>query len=723
MIELRRTMFSGRRLWAFLLLPTLCFAMFLLERMGGGLTGGWGRMWEEGETYRANVVRFAAMTTEEAAEDYSEYYGPDEALSGEPDLRDTKLHVASYDEYLSRVSAQAEKLRHSRIFGGDPGSFNYRNIQKTAKDFSRLQGIQLTFGGNRAVEKWLRFQSADLMFAFGILILVMAFSEDRRRNLAPLLRACPGGWLGLETRRLGILAVVSAALTLGLYLPNLWFAFRLYGGKETLSNAVQSLVGFRTCTLRLTLGQWLLLYFAARMASGVFLGLLFRFLLSFLRQMQLAWLIIAAILAAEYIAYTQIQPYMALAPLKLLNVFTLVYPADSLKNYVNINLAGYPFGHTELFLLLLTVGSVLLLFGNLWIAQRRHPFGGRNLLGRPVLLWNTFCDRFRIHFGLFAMECSKQLFLGGTILFLLAGLLLGQRLSFRGSVYYNGSSYSYAQYMKEIAGPVTEKAITYISEAREKAAHYPEYADSVEKLAAEVARIEKQAEAGGYEPWLLDQVELNNIFGEKSRGFHMLNAIVAGLLTILCTAPLFSLEAGAGTEKLIRATERGRGRLLLAKYGALWLEIVLIWAAVYLPQWKKTADFIGRELLLAPLGNIDALHDFPIRTTIGGFLATLSLFRLIALGTVAHLAAWFSAHVSAWTKAALSAVGLMLLPALLCCLGQSWAAVLTPLIGVSGLELLNGTGALRSAVWTSAVGFLLALLLTYRAVRRWCAAE
>ena len=189
-------------------------------------------------------------------------------------------------------------------------------------------------------------------------------------------------------------------------------------------------------------------------------------------------------------------------------------------------------------------------------------------------------------------------------------------------------------------------------------------------------------------------MELNNVFGEKSRGVHMLTAMTAGLLAILCAAPLFSMEKAAGTEKLVRAAERGRGRLVMAKYAALWLEILAIWACVYLRQWTKMTDVIGRSMLNAPLGNIEALQDFPIRTDLRGFLWLLAAVRLLSLGMLAHLAAWFSARAGTWTRAALPAAGLLLIPGLLSCLGRTWASWLTPLSCVSGLELLTGTGAL-----------------------------
>lgn len=40
-----------------------------------------------------------------------------------------------YDAYLDSVASQAERMSCSSVFGGDPGSFSYRNIQKTAEDF------------------------------------------------------------------------------------------------------------------------------------------------------------------------------------------------------------------------------------------------------------------------------------------------------------------------------------------------------------------------------------------------------------------------------------------------------------------------------------------------------------------------------------------------------------------------------------------------------------
>ena len=227
----------------------------------------------------------------------------------------------------------------------------------------------------------------DILFLLAIFVLVLSFFEDKRCGLLPLVRACPKGRRALALERLGLLLLASFALTVLLCFLPLVLAFFLYGGTETLGHTVQSVEGFRTCTLHLTVGGWIGLYFLVKVLCGFLLGLLAWSILSFLSQIQLAWLVLLGILGVEYAAWTLIAPQMAISILRYVNLFAYVFPAETLSAYVNMNFFGYPVGTLVLlgwlFALLTLLLSAWVVFG----AVRRKPLGNRNLLGRFVSLW------------------------------------------------------------------------------------------------------------------------------------------------------------------------------------------------------------------------------------------------------------------------------------------------------------------------------------------------
>ena len=721
MSELRRILSDRRRLALLLALPVLCCGFFLLERMGGELRGGLGYLRMEAETYRANVPRFAAMTAAEAAAAEGEVYWFDEA--GSSTLRSTKLHVEGYADYLAGVQAQARRMSTSSVFGRDKTSFTYRSIQKTAADFQTLEGIEVTFGGNRALETWIGFRGGDVLFLLVILALVLAFFEDKRRGLLPLVRACPRGRRALAAERLGILLLVSCLLTGLLCGSVLVLAFALYGGTETLGHTIQSVEGFRTCTLHLTVGQWICLYLGAKALCGFLLGLLFWFVLSFLSQLQLAWLVLLAILGAEYAAWTLIPPQMALGVLRYVNLFAFVFPAESLRAYGNVNLFGWPVGTLALLTWLYVMLTVLLSGWVLFGSVRRRPLGGRDLLGRPVSVWNRAMDVLRCRFPLGVMEAYKLLILSGTALFLVAGIWYAPRLRSFGYSFGAAEDAAYNGYLREAAGPIGADTDAYLARARasltEDWGDLSVYEAALDRLEAEVAGLRAQAAAGGYAPWLTEQARINNVLGPDAAPIHRWSALAALLLLLLVSAPVFALERRAGTETLLRTSRRGRSSVLWRKYAVVWLEAAAVWALVYLRQWDVTLDYLGAASLDAPVQNIALLAATPLPVTLRTLLGLIFALRLGALLICGTLIAWLSARCRSWEQTVLAGVGLLLLPGAAVYFDRAWAGWISVLPMLTGTELaLPGQGQTGRII--VALGWLgLAAFLTRRVRQRW----
>ena len=725
MSELRRILSDRKRLALLLALPFLCLGLYLLERMGGELLGGMDYLKTEIAAYRENVPRFAAMSAAEAEADPSESYWFDP--EGSSTLRSTKRHVAGYADYLKNVQAQARRMAASGVFGKDKYSFTYRNIQKTAKDFRTLDGIQVEFGGNRALETWIGFRGGDVLFLLAILVLVLAFFEDKRSGLLPLVRACPKGRRTLALERLGILLLASFALTLLLCLLPLVLAFFLYGGTDTLGHTIQSVEGFRTCTLHGTVGQWIGLYLLVKLLCGFLLGLLFWFVLNFLSQMQLAWLVLLGILGVEYAAWTLIAPQMAISVLRYVNLFAYVFPAETLSAYGNMNFFGWPVGTMTLLgwllVLLILLLSAWLLFG----AVRRRPLGNRDLLGRFVALWNRAFDLLRSRFSLLAMEGYKLLILGGTVLFLLAAVWYAPKLRYFGYSFGSAEDAAYNSYAREAAGPITSDTDAYIAKARESLADYygdaGAYEAALDRLEAELAALRDRAAAGGYTPWLTEQVRINNALGPDARSVHRWTGLVALLTILLVCAPVFSFERKAGTERLLRTTPKGRGPVLRRKYAVLCFEALTIWAILYLRQWTGTLDYIGAASLDAPIQNLSLLARSPLRVTLRQFLALVFALRLAGLLIAALLIAGLSAKAGSWEQAVPAGAVLLLLPAAAYYFDRSWAAYLSPLPMLTGVELLVPGGAPRGTIFLSAVWLLLAVCVTRVIHRKWVGAR
>ena len=192
-------------------------------------------------------------------------------------------YIAGYDEYLQKIQKQAEEQSKTSIFG-KKNSFSMRNLKKTAKEFGRLLGkteegadssnegaVRVTFGNNTGIEKWLEFTLGDYFGLLFLVIIVMAFLEERKKGLWSMIRTTKGGRMMLGLHRGVILLAASAAGTLLINFLPLFLSFSLNGGHTDLSRAIQSVQSFRTCTIRTTIGGWLFRYFFVKTFSGLFL--------------------------------------------------------------------------------------------------------------------------------------------------------------------------------------------------------------------------------------------------------------------------------------------------------------------------------------------------------------------------------------------------------------------------------------------------------------------
>ena len=716
MNELRRILSDAKRRFVLFALPMLCLGLFLLQQAGGNIRAGWLLAEELGKTYRERVEFYRGKD-------------PDEIAAEEESRREDGLrlyyqavHVRDYAAYLETVQKQAELMSKSSLFGGDKNSFSYRNIQKTAADFKSLQGIRTVFGSDRAVNSWTEYHGADWFHLLVMILFVLAFLEEKRRGLQGLIRTAPKGRKKMTLSRLGILLGASAVFTLLFYGLPLGAAFLMNGGLPDLGRSIQSLEVFKTCTLHVSVGGWIALFFAAKAVCGFFVGVFFWFVLSFLEQIQLAWLVILGILAAEYLAKTLIAPQMALGFLRYVNIFSYISPTELLCRYQNMNFFGFPVGSLSLMAWLLLLMTLILTAGLVLLALYRHPFGNRDLLGGAVRGVGRFLDVFRSRLPIGLMESYKLLFLGGAAIFLAAGLWAGAGLTLNGraySPYTDPDAAVKEQYAMEIRGPVTQKTMDYLVRARELLENSPSagyFAGGLSLMEQEVeARLQK-AERDGYEPWILDQYTISNYYGGKVRSFSRWNGAVVLAFVILCAAPVFSFEAQSGTKKLLLAAPGGRGRVFLHKMLYLLFVTLLLWAVVFGREWTELAKSLGREFLAAPVRNAVALEDFPLNVSLRTFLVLLNLVRLAGLFAAACVTAWLSGRAGSWEKAALFAAALLLVPAALYYFGQEWAGWLSLLPFADGADALaSADGLIRMLpVWIA-----LSVCLVIRSRKEW----
>lgn len=706
MNEWRRIFSDRRRRLAMLCIPLLCLFLFFYQKCGGDFPA----LITDAQEYRELLAEYADSTPTEIVEAFPD---PWSVTENEQRLLAQAEHLSSYGAYLDRVQDQAVKMQMTSVFGSNPDSFVYRNIIKTAEDFANCSAEGTSLGNDRAVQDWLAFDLADWAFLAAILLLVMAFLEERQKGLSVIIRSCPAGRGKLQLSRILILLLFSAGMTLVLYYLPLALSLCLDGGWEALSRPVQSMAEFRLCTAQMSIAEFFVQFFFVKTACGFLLGLLIWFLLSFLEQVQLCWMMTAAGLSVEYLLYTLVPAQSIFSPLRYVNVFSFVFTTELYTDYVNINFFEFPVERRTFLLGLLAVLAVLVSTATLWTLTKRYPFGNRDRMGKWLHLWNRAGDAVRRHLGLYGFEWYKLLFLSFGGLFLVLGILLTRDIRCNSGAYNRADDLVYRQYVAQIQGPVTQDTYAYIEDAWQAV----EASDLEDTAAFETAleRLEQMVADTEAGLWIVDETVFLNIYGSNAWRLQRKNGLLAMIFLVACLSPLFACEQQGDIKKILRSTPGGRNKLFRTKYAVALSITAVVWLRVFGQEWWRATELLGDLVLSAPCGSIGMLKGFDM--SVGAFIALLYLSKGLALMIPMHLCVFIGERCDGFEKAFLISGVTLLIPAAAYSFGMDAVQIATPLSFLSdGNPLLSGSnGVIPFTVWA-----VLSIVALFTAKRNWC---
>ena len=237
-------------------------------------------------------------------------------ITGDTDSEDDRLdyvavtnllsrtdYLTGYGDWLENIQKNKENLLTFSIFN-DPDSFSGRNILKTADEFEKLQGVELTLGTDGAVDSFMSFRLTDYFLLLVLLLVALSFLEERKAGLWSVVHAAPNGRFKLAIRRTLILFGTSVVGVLLLYGTDLALGFSLYGGVGDLDRAVQSVETLGRLPMLTTVGGFLIRFFLLRIAAAFLVSLLLWLMLTAINNVKYTIIVAAGVLAVEYSLYT-----------------------------------------------------------------------------------------------------------------------------------------------------------------------------------------------------------------------------------------------------------------------------------------------------------------------------------------------------------------------------------------------------------------------------------
>ena len=632
--------------------------------------------------------------------------------------------VQEYQDGLDTTIAEAEKKTSISIFA-KPGTFPYRNQLAVLERFREAKNVTPIFDVSDGV---LNMQSSAVTDLLALLVILFLCTQmvvaEHKNGMLPILRTTKNGRLRLISTKIITTVVLAFLVSVVLWGSNLIYTASTFGLGE-FSRPLQSLAGYQACTVLISVGEYLLLFFLSKWLLYLFVGLFCLAAGLLFRSAMPTWLSAGIFLGVGYLLSSSIAPISAWNYLKYINIGNCIFDTDWISTYRNLNIFGYPVQVLTVsmalmvLLPLITVGFLLFLFCKRKVRvmpKLKNPFRLPKWfprLGKTLLI-------FRHEHWKLLIECGVLLLVP---LFLLTCLQEPKYVS------YSVEDLYYSAYMEKLAGPLTEEKRAYLESEAARFEGLREDLRQISKDAAEgkisedelkllqepiqralkaeevlnqnvypkIQRIEKLAESGET-AWLVYEPGYEYLFGKTSEEEKAGSAVLLMAAVVFCFCNFYPLETTTGMLPLLNTYGRGRGATASRKIALGMLYTVLLYAMAQIPNYRYVFANYGFPTLEAPLCSLEMFSGWKYSVSVLGgiliyeglrLLTTLSLMMVILL-------------ISVWSRnqvVTLSASGgFLLLPLLLHVLDVQFLDRFSFYYPLTGTKLVSDAEPLRSCL-------------------------
>ena len=494
--------------------------------------------------------------------------------------------LMGYEAYLSQIDAQAEQMMSSALFGR-PGTFSYRNISRTPSAYADLKDLELSAEIPDGITTFTEQPVTDAMIllAIGILVLQLALAE-RESGLFSLIKSKKLGRADTILAKFVALFFCAVGIVTAFYLVNLGMASAELGLGDW-NRAIQSVEGYLSSPFKITVGQYIVLFFIAKIGTAFSIACAFFLICILCRNTILSCVMGVLVFGMEGLLWRTIDIHSWMSLLKQLNIAALLDTPGYFSDYVNLNLFGFP---VNIMVAGILTGALAVAVG---ITASAVIFSRESSSGALHICWtrqrkkpNTPC---RIHFGLLRYEAYKLLVLNKGILILVLYFAI-QTVAFCETNYHiDAETFYYQNYSSKVSGPLSEKSEAFLWEEQERfeavevkqqelmeqyengeiSSGYLQYAMSAIEIDwAQLSAYQRTAEqyqqlkfmqAEEIPVYYMDQTPWTILFGDASVPQTAVNWMKLTVVLIFLFASCEAIEHTSCMEELLSVSFRGRG--------------------------------------------------------------------------------------------------------------------------------------------------------------------
>lgn len=598
------------------------------------------------------------------------------------DLLEISEQMRTYPEYLESIEVQADNMSSVSIWGGKD-TFSYRNIQKTPPAYTSMEGTELELAPSLGLEDTFTAPLSDVMGIFLVLLVVCAVMlRDREQGVMPLLYSMPKGRHALILNKLAVIAVCTVIVAVLFFGENLLIGAKLYGLGD-LSRPIQTVMGYYTCNLPVSVREYLLLFFGMKMLSYFLFAGVFSLICVCAKNNLMVYGISSAFCGISFLLYYFIPEYSVFGLLRFLSPVQFTQVSEIFGTYRNINLFGYPFSHKISALIML--GVVLIATVTLAVIVFAKA---KNLQYRNVSLRLFKRKKQRTH-GRFYYVCYRSLVLQKGIALVLITIFAAGMLHASFGRSYNNDDIYYENFTVALQGEITQETYDFLAD---KEKHYAEIEQQIAELETQEnfnvyklnqlysemsdrtaferlkARIEAVS-AGGSDSKIFYDTGYERLFGIDGSNEDMIQILLMLLFLTLLLSPFAAYDRKTNMVKILFSTRSGK----IGYWKDLILYSALCGAAVSLlftlPYQWNILDSYGTQGLSAPIQSIGAFAHLDISLTVGGMILLQLIVRTVSAAITAVLISGISSICRSPMTAYLANIGLFVLPAGLTLIG------------------------------------------------------
>ena len=629
-----------------------------------------------------------------------------------------------YGDYLEDIKNQASRLQGASLLVKED-TFTSRNIASLEKAYADLIPEALPWNPSEGLELLTDSKLTD--FFLIICMLLFAFKltvSERTGGQYRLLHTAANGCRRTWTAKLAAYLIAEIVCILLFYLSafvTVWY----FSGPGTFGDPIQSVHFFYQCPYRLTIGQFLILFGAAKAFVLIAVSTVVYCIGTGCKSMFSAAVCVCACIAGSLLLWYAVERTAWYGFLKEINLAAPVYTWHYFSNAVNLNVVGYPVPTAAagiIFLLLISFLSLLF--------SRR--FWSQAYLPTITVPQKRIRKKVGGYSGLCLYELKKLLIKNRGIGVVFIMILLLSAIP--SPEIFTRMQYYYQKYAAEFFGPLTAEKKQQLLDEQDRIA---EVDNTLEVLARQLENQEismetfqlmqaqisipveqrlafdmvqeqytylEQKEAENSHVVFLDESGWKILYGDWGKQYRLINAVWIYVLGILLLHNYWIMEKTSHMEMLIRSAPDGRKRVSRAKNIAVVISF----------QWIALIPWLYRFFLVANTYSLPGFCSFEISSdsisvlngTAGWCpLLVYHILQFMAMEAETLLCLCFMLYVSAYLKNEVISICTMSLVAVVC-FGVSVLTGITPV--AAGRDSVVGNICILC--FAAAVGIISAIM-------------